>query len=277
MFVWYHVKNGVILLLTRLPPSLCFTPSITAKLLCHFKPLYCRRQRHASTYVLAAVCQESRQAFLTHTTILLINATRSTTDRVGSELRAFYLLTSRDCTIAPPLIFTLALHNSRDRLPGRSLPLLQAGISIAIMENNASSLKLSPLDTTNSKGKTKIAARDSALGEAPIPRVEDSFPSPSTNNAIAAAKAVLDTTELLEKIGSPLPMRQIFSNAQRVSHHWKGVIDDSTTIQKKLWLRSNSSQIMSPAQHLPKLMGCELGLLNGHPVYASSPEVDPLV
>jgi hypothetical protein len=56
------------------------------------------------------------------------------------------------------------------------------------------------------------------------------------------------TPELLEAIISFLPIRNIFSNAQRVSRTWHAIVP-SPAIQKKVWLRSPTEEVASPAEY----------------------------
>jgi hypothetical protein len=57
-----------------------------------------------------------------------------------------------------------------------------------------------------------------------------------------AIQITLSLPELLEKIIFHLPERDLFCNVQRVSHHWKNVINNSPTIQKKLRFQSVDQQ-----------------------------------
>ena len=61
-----------------------------------------------------------------------------------------------------------------------------------------------------------------------------------------AIQNTLGLPELLENIISHLPERDILCNAQRVSRHWKTIIDSSPTIQKKIWLQPVEQPAISP-------------------------------
>lgn len=65
--------------------------------------------------------------------------------------------------------------------------------------------------------------------------------------------AVFNTTELLEQIISHLPIHQVFA-VQRVSRRWKEVINSSSKIQKKMWLRSSSTRVLAPSI-VPEISG----------------------
>lgn len=65
-----------------------------------------------------------------------------------------------------------------------------------------------------------------------------------------ACNDVFNTPELLEAIISLLPMRDILSNAQRVSRSWKNAVAQSPSIQRRLWLRSSTEEVASPVEYL---------------------------
>lgn len=74
------------------------------------------------------------------------------------------------------------------------------------------------------------------------------FLSEAPNTTIPARDNVLNTLELLEAIISILPMRDILSKAQTVSRTWKITIVQSPAIQTKLWLRTPTEEVLSPAE-----------------------------
>ena len=70
------------------------------------------------------------------------------------------------------------------------------------------------------------------------------IPASAMHPAVATSKlsaqdAILNTIELLEKILLALPMRDLLIN-QRVSQHWKNVIDGSIEIQRALFFLSEA-------------------------------------
>lgn len=77
------------------------------------------------------------------------------------------------------------------------------------------------------------------------------MPSTALNDGSSGSsmQKVLKTTELLENILSFLSMRQVLGKA-RVSRSWKSVIDHSPNIQKSLFLRPHSDEIISPAYYM---------------------------
>lgn len=71
--------------------------------------------------------------------------------------------------------------------------------------------------------------------------------SNAPNTTTTACDTVLSTLELLEAVISFLPMRDILSKAQAVSRTWKATIAQSSVIQTKLWLRTPTEEVISPA------------------------------
>jgi hypothetical protein len=65
----------------------------------------------------------------------------------------------------------------------------------------------------------------------------------------AARRAVFDTPELLENIILFLPVTDVFAKVQRPSRSWKAVVDSSVAIQTKLWLRSQSGNVIQPTKY----------------------------
>ena len=71
--------------------------------------------------------------------------------------------------------------------------------------------------------------------------------SNAANSTLTPAEQVVNTTELLEHILSSLPMPHVLGKS-RVSHDWKALIDNSPTLQKKLFLRHNP-RLLSMSDH----------------------------
>ena len=71
--------------------------------------------------------------------------------------------------------------------------------------------------------------------------------SDTASGATLACDAVYDTPELLETIISFLPSLDTLSNARRVSRTWKNAIAQSPAIQTRLWLKSQSGEVLAPA------------------------------
>jgi hypothetical protein len=65
----------------------------------------------------------------------------------------------------------------------------------------------------------------------------------------AARDTVFDLPELFDAILSFLPGRNILFHAQRVCKRWKSTIDESPTIQKKLWLKCDAAQAVAPLSY----------------------------
>jgi hypothetical protein len=65
----------------------------------------------------------------------------------------------------------------------------------------------------------------------------------------AARRAVFDTPELLENIILFLPVKDVFAKVQRLCRPWKSVVDFSHAIQTKLWLRSQSGNVIQPTKY----------------------------
>ena len=93
---------------------------------------------------------------------------------------------------------------------------------------------------------------------------------------------VFNTPELLEAIVSLLPMRDILSNAQRVSRSWKNAVAQSPSTQIRLWLRSSTEEVASPVDylathdsewppslHLPSYMPTYAGNVVNNPTFIS--------
>lgn len=112
--------------------------------------------------------------------------------------------------------------------------------------------------------------------------------SNAANSTLTPAEQVVNTTELLEHILSSLPMPHVLGKS-RVSHDWKALIDNSPTLQKKLFLRHNENQneVLSPDHWFPKpqdwpreLDAKQLDLLFSlvdTPVYTTPIELNPLI
>lgn len=77
------------------------------------------------------------------------------------------------------------------------------------------------------------------------------MPSTALNDGSSGSfmEKALKTTELLETMLSFLPKRQVLGKA-RVSRSWKSVIDHSPNIQKSLFLRPHSDEVISPVYYM---------------------------
>lgn len=62
----------------------------------------------------------------------------------------------------------------------------------------------------------------------------------------ASRRAVFDTSELLERIISFVPAREILTKVQRVSRTWKIAVNSSPTLQTILWRKSQATQALPP-------------------------------
>lgn len=112
--------------------------------------------------------------------------------------------------------------------------------------------------------------------------------SNAANSTPTPAEQVINTTELLEHILSSLAMPHVLGKS-RVSHDWKILIDNSPTLQKKLFLRhdDNQTEVLSPDHWFPKpqdwpreLDAKQLDLLFSlvnTPVYTTPIELNPLI
>lgn len=83
----------------------------------------------------------------------------------------------------------------------------------------------------------------------------------------------LGLPELLENIISHLPERDILCNAQRVSHHWKTIIDNSPTIQKKISFAPTEQPAISPVGYDED----EVKIFGGTPIYSRTTLINPLL
>jgi hypothetical protein len=63
-----------------------------------------------------------------------------------------------------------------------------------------------------------------------------------------ALTKVLDVPELLENVIFCLPDREIYHNAQRVSHAWKAAIDASPRLLRKSWQRKSKAPVVLPSE-----------------------------
>lgn len=102
--------------------------------------------------------------------------------------------------------------------------------------------------------------------------------------ATPARQATFDTVELLEQILSELSAPTILTSLLRVSQTWRAVIDNSPTIQAKLWLRPQGGNVSSPLRtsnasdrangdnnaHMIRALN------SGVPVYSGSFEINTL-
>jgi hypothetical protein len=88
-----------------------------------------------------------------------------------------------------------------------------------------------------------------------------------------AMQNTLALPELLENIISHLPERDILCNAQRVSHHWKTIIDSSPTIQKKIMFQPVKQSAISPVDFDKD----ELIISGGTPIYSRTTLINPLL
>lgn len=79
--------------------------------------------------------------------------------------------------------------------------------------------------------------------------------------------------ELLENIIVHLPERDILINAQRVSRHWKTIIDSSPTIQKKIMFQPVKQSAISPVDFDKD----ELIISGGTPIYSRTTLINPLL
>jgi hypothetical protein len=88
-----------------------------------------------------------------------------------------------------------------------------------------------------------------------------------------AMQNTLSLPELLENIISHLPERDILCHAQRVSRHWKIIIDSSPTIQKKTWLQPVEQSAISP-----KCFNQDETIMLGEvPIYSRTTLINPLL
>lgn len=71
----------------------------------------------------------------------------------------------------------------------------------------------------------------------------------SSVTTVTAAQAVFNTAELLEQILMPLSMCQVISK-NRVARNWKSIIEDSPSLQKKLFLHPHDNSVISPDEGL---------------------------
>lgn len=88
-----------------------------------------------------------------------------------------------------------------------------------------------------------------------------------------AMQNTLSLPELLENIISHLPEEDILCNAQRVSRHWKTIIDTSPTIQKKIWLQPEEQPAISPVDYDED----DVKIFSGTPIYPRTTLTNPLL
>jgi len=88
-----------------------------------------------------------------------------------------------------------------------------------------------------------------------------------------AMQNTLGLPELLENIISHLPERDILCNAQRVSQHWKNIIDNSPTIQKKMYFAPAEQPALSPVDYDED----QVKIFGGTPIYSRTTLINPLL
>ena len=130
------------------------------------------------------------------------------------------------------------------------------------------------------------AVRGPVLNSLSTTTAADVVLSNAPNTTTTACDTVLNTLELLEAVISFLPMRDILSKAQAVSRTWKATIAQSPVIQTKLWLRTPTEEVLSPAgfsthtfvfDRFADVMMELLFSTNKCPVYSAKVVINPIL
>ncbi|KAM0716083.1 hypothetical protein Q7P37_008597 [Cladosporium fusiforme] len=121
---------------------------------------------------------------------------------------------------------------------------------------------------------TSIEANDdtfsSSIASLETANASSTTTTPNANDCTLAARTVFNTAELLEQIITYLPIRKTVC-FQGVSRLWKEVIDNSPIIQTQLFLRSDSTRVISPQRMVkdPEVIRV--------PRYIGMVEVNPII